>query len=373
MFVNNRFFSSTQVGFSENVSRLLQNISKKERILTISIFGLVEKDEYRSNLEIIEHSVRQAFVRLPLLSYIAQSPENENTLIAEVCYLSDEISLTAVSHNEIAEGRYLTIKTNEFSALLVEGILADDISKPLGVQSSAVFGKIRKIMETSSMPVQSIVRQWNYIGQITSEENNRQNYQEFNNERARFYKGCAWENGFPAATGISMNINILLVSLMAVEFHNETQILPVDNSMQLAAHRYSETVLGSSTEKQTPKFERAKLIVKGQSACCFISGTAAILGEKSMDNDCLKAQTSQTISLIRHLISPENRKVNGIDFSSELKMVHLRVYVKQSADFEKVREVVEAELPGINVFYVCAPVCRDELLVEIEGVAITES
>ena len=78
----------------------------------------------------------------------------------------------------------------------------------------------------------------------------------------------------------------------------------------------------------------------------------------------------QTISLIRHLISVENIKENGIDFSGELKIVHLRVYVKHAADFQKVREVVEAELPGINVFYVCAPVCRDELLVEIEGVAL---
>ena len=373
LFVNYRSFSATNACFSETVFKLLNNIPEKEKVLTINVFGLVTADDYLPNLELIGQTAQQIFGRLPLLSYIAQSPENEHTLIAEVGYLPDTLSISAVNYHDFHAGRYFTIETKEFSALLVEGVMSGNIQQSIAEQSSDVFNKIQQILHAASMPTENIVRQWNYIGHITSVENNKQNYQEFNNERARFYATAKWENGYPAATGISMDIHAVIVSFIALRFHNNSTVFPVNNSLQQAAHRYSIAVLGNSEKKETPKFERAKLIVTGNSACCFVSGTAAILGEKSLINIDIETQTRQTISLIRHLISTENLKENGINFSDELKIVHLRVYVKETADFKVVRSVLEAEFPGISVFYVCAGVCREELLVEIEGIAITES
>jgi len=372
LFVNYQSFSATCELFSETVYQLFGSISQKERVLTINVFGGITDGEYLSKSEIIRQKAQQVFGRLPLLSYIAQMPENEHTLIAEVGYLAEGISTLAVCYHKIPAGRYLTTETDDFSAILIEGMMSDQLRKPIAEQSFDILNKIQKILKTVSMPVENIIRQWNYIGHITSVENNSQNYQEFNNERALFYASTNWKDGFPAATGISMDIHAVIVSLIAVQFHNNTRILPVDNSLQLAAYRYSKTLLGKSEKKQTPKFERAKLIITGQSACCFISGTAAILGEQSLTNVNVKTQTSQTIALIRHLISTENLKENGINFSCELKIVHLRIYVKETADFEAVCQVVEAEFSGISLMYVCAGVCREELLVEIEGVAMTE-
>ena len=139
--------------------------------------------------------------------------------------------------------------------------------------------------------------------------------------------------------------------------------------MQKAAHLYSETVLGSSCIKQTPKFERAKIIITKDSAYCFISGTAAIIGEDSRNYDDIKLQTLQTVSLIKHLISEENLLINRIELVGKLKIEHLRIYVKRPHDFAIVQQILDAEFPGVNAFYVCACVCRDELLVEIEGIA----
>lgn len=373
LFVNYHSFSATCDQFSEAVYQLFLSIPKMEEVLTINLFGKVTDNDYLPKFDIIRLTAQRVFGRLPLLIFIAQMPENENTLIAEVGYLADGINASDVCYHEIPDGRYLTIKTTDFSAILIEGMMSDQLSKPIAEQSFDILNKIQKILKTVSMPIENIIRQWNYIGHITAVENNCQNYQEFNNERARFYASTNWTNGFPAATGISMDIHAVIVSLIAVEFHNTTQIFPVDNSLQLAAYRYSETLLGKSEKKQTPKFERAKLVVSGQTACCLISGTAAILGEHSITNVTVGTQTSQTIALIRHLISTENLKENGINFSGELKIVHLRIYIKNAADFEAVRQVVEAEFPGISMLYVCAEVCREELLVEIEGVAMTES
>ena len=373
LFVNYRSFSAASAGFSETVKHLLEKITEKEKVLTISIFGLVSEANYLPNLELIKQSAQQIFGRLPLLSYVAQSPKNKNSLIAEVAYLSGSISQAAVSYHEFPAGRYLSIETNDFSALLVEGLMADKLSNNIAVQSSDVFGKLQQILQACSMTPENIIRQWNYIGHITGIEHNSQNYQEFNNERARFYSTSGWVNGYPAATGISMDIRAVIVSAIAVKYHDNSTVFPLNNSLQLAAHCYTESVLGESARKETPKFERAKLILSGKSASCFISGTAAILGEKSLNKYDVENQTLQTIELIRHLISAENLKENGIDFSGKLKIVHLRVYVKLATDFDKVRRVLEAEWPGVLAFYVCAGVCREELLVEIEGLAVSEN
>ncbi len=371
--INYCSFSVSYAGFSENVYQLLKSISKKDKVLTINIFGCITTEKYWFNYEIIKQTTQQIFGRLPLLSYIAQSSENENTLIAEVGYLADKISLSAISYHSIPAGRYLIINTDKFCALLVEGLISPNFQDSIAKQSLDVFNKIQLILDTVSMPIENIVRQWNYIGHITEVEENSQNYQEFNNARSMFYKSANWTNGFPAATGISMDIHAVSVSFIALKFHSNSVVFPLNNSLQLAAHRYSQTVLGKSVKKETPKFERAKLIVSANSSYCFISGTAAILGEKSINKLTASEQAWHTIQIIRHLISQENLSANGIDKVYDLKIVHLRVYVKVSSDIEAVRNILETELPAVNVIYLCAGVCREELLVEIEGIAITKN
>lgn len=370
-FIQYCFVSVSNDDFSESVSKLFNNISEKEKVLTISVFGEVTENEYFLKAEIIRKTALEIMGQLPLVCFIAQSPQDKKSLIAEVGYLADSISMSCVTYHESPVGRFLTINTPKFSTLLLEGIMADNMLEAIGKQSISIFNKIKQMLELVSMPVENIVRQWNYIGNITAIENNRQNYQEFNNARTDFYGAVKWKKGFPAATGISMSIRKVMVSLIAIQFHDNSTVYPLNNSHQLAAHFYSAKMLGESDCKHTPKFERAKIIDSGSSTCCFISGTAAIKGEESKNSGDIEGQTLRTISLIRHLISRENLKENGIDVEGKLKMAHLRVYVKQPEDFEKVREVVETELPGISAFYVCAGICRDELLVEIEGIATT--
>ena len=54
-------------------------------------------------------------------------------------------------------------------------------------------------------------------------------------------------------------------------------------------------------------------------------------------------------------------------------LTRLRAYVKRAADIPTVREVCEARLGPIPALYVKADVCRDELLVELEGALVSSS
>ena len=68
LFVNYHSFSATCDLFSETVYQLFSSIPKKERVLTINVFGGVTDDDYLSKSEIFRLTAQQVFGRLPLLS-----------------------------------------------------------------------------------------------------------------------------------------------------------------------------------------------------------------------------------------------------------------------------------------------------------------
>ena len=123
--------------------------------------------------------------------------------------------------------------------------------------------------------------------------------------------------------------------------------------------------------KSTPKFERAKVIQTNRGAVCFVSGTAAIRGEQSVDASSVREQTIKTIENIEHLVSKENLVRYGCQ-PYELKYAQLQVFVKYAEDYQQVKQVVEQAYPQLSVVYTIADVCRAELLVEIEGILISQ-
>lgn len=86
----------------------------------------------------------------------------------------------------------------------------------------------------------------------------------------------------------------------------------------------------------------------------YLSGTAAIRGEVSLAEADVVAQLRITLENIRHLIGDASMKL-------------LRVYLKNENDYNKVHDSLEGE--EICISYLLADVCRDELLIEIEGIA----
>ena len=89
-----------------------------------------------------------------------------------------------------------------------------------------------------------------------------------------------------------------------------------------------------------------------------------------MDMSSARLQTIQTIENIEHLVSKENLAKFGCK-AYELNPVNLRIYVKNEGDYGQVRTVIEERYPDVPVVYTVADVCRQELLVEIEGILIS--
>lgn len=362
---------------------LLLSAAHGEKVVRLILFTVcTNNQEYQSQRSFLEQWVSAHFASpRPIVSLVAQKPL-VGELVLEVHSLPETISAEmAATDSEIAQkadvtieerftssARYLRITGHNYREVIAGGLCADDLNLPVRKQSEQAFRKAEEILEAEQMNFGDIVRQWNYLEGITDVANGNQCYQDFNDIRSQFYTFSEWVSGYPAATGIGTQHGGVLIDFNAV--CGEIEIIPLDNDWQRAAHVYSDEVLIShraSKEKETPKFERGKSLSDHQQEMIYISGTAAIRGEESMVTGDVLSQTEITLENIQHLIGLKEGRERLPEQSCKLEL--LRVYLKYEADASVVKEDLDKLCPDVPVAYLYADVCREELLVEIEGIA----
>ncbi len=351
------------------IKSALEGISS-DRVCGIVFCGVSDVEEYHQSLHNIKSAVYEVLGRKVPVTLIPQYLLPKGGLSVDVYTLEGSAKIDIAEKDGVCYGM---VENDEESLLFVEGIPSSDFAKSVRLQSDEVFAKLEATLSMYNFNVDDIVRQWNYIGSIVACRDGKQNYQEFNDARTYYYGKGGWRNGYPAATGIGAHGEGIIVGGIAFKRADQKGVYPIDNPLQIAAHVYSKKVLiddDKNAIKSTPKFERAKLIETSCGACCFVSGTAAIRGEESMDASSAKLQTIKTIENIEYLVSKDNLVRFGCA-PYDLKYVQLQVFVKYEKDYAEVKEVVEKFYPNMPVIYSIADVCRSELLVEIEGILIS--
>lgn len=371
------YYFSNNNRFKDQVIEILEQINPKEKVLRIVFFGSTSDTRYEQELALIKELAQIYFgKKYPLISYITQPVLGDNKLAAEVHYHPATLCDTPPVYLHKEDVRYLLLKTPTNKTIMIEGVRGGNLKDSVRKQSDEVFRKIEFILTKEGFDISDITRQWNYIGGITNFEGSVQNYQAFNDSRSLFYEKANWtKHGYPAATGIGMECGGVVVELIASRLQTDFgKINAIDNPLQIAAHNYSqEVLLGKEDERlsqrSTPKFERAKTIWSEAGYTCFVSGTAAIRGEESLADANIHQQTLLTIENINHLVSIQNQQKYGAKLKAEAEVSSVRIYVKKPEDYECVWRETELNWGPLPALYVLADVCRDELLVEIEGVA----
>jgi enamine deaminase RidA (YjgF/YER057c/UK114 family) len=363
------YYQTAKPDFKTAIHDLLKNIPSKEKCLSLVFFGNTDIKCYIADCEEITQVIFEHFPTLPLITFIPQPLCSPQTFGLEVTQYKND---TEFEFKQLRDTRYVVFNSEWGKTILIEGVKADSLLLDYTSQCNSVFDKISSVFNLENIGVQHIVRQWNYVGDITDFENGNQHYQLFNNARSEFYKNVDFPNGYPAATGISMSLKSIFVSVLAIVPTSETIIAAIDNSLQIPAYNYSETVLveGKTNHlKTTPKFERGKYITNGKSRIFYVSGTAAIRAEQSTNPNEAALQTRQTVENINFLISNENIQRYTIEKNVYLSLNSIRVYVKRCQDYAAIKAEVEKAWPNVTAIYLLAEVCRTELLVEIEGIA----
>ena len=373
------FLQVAKAPFKEMLMQLLAEYRAVYTPVRMVIFDApVDNKEYVTRFACIKEAVKELFKeKQPSVSYVAQPPQTMG-LVMEV----HEVQLTEQDHIEyriLEDLPYITIEREGCKRLFLSGVTGDVLRQNIREQSHGVFSRIAGVLETEGMPVSSIIRQWNYIEKITAcDATGHQHYQDFNDVRSLFYNGVEWTTGYPAATGIGTQWGGIMIDVDALLCKDgSVRVLGVDNPLQIAAHAYSQNVLlgekdAALPQKTTPKFERAKAVWKEDHGFIYISGTAAIRGEQSLEGVGIEEQTLITLENIDYLVSNENLQRAGIPVTKKGELTNFRVYVKYWKDLDKVRRILEAKYPKLPVIYTLTDVCRSELLIEIEGVGLLQ-
>lgn len=370
--------------FSEQVDSCIAQLSsvtdprdEQNRVITQQTFFIAadNREEYEERASLIRGKLSfLAENGFPATSIVAQHPAAGCEVVLElICTRVGEGK--QVIYNKHRGIPYTVVDHGSYKVLYASGMMgaADD---SIMEATEKAFKSALGILESEDMGIDHIVRQWNYvedIAHVKDPANTTQNYQVFNDVRARYYEQGSFEKGYPAATGIGMNTGGVIIGFIAVSSAPEVVVSPIRNPSQIDAHCYSKELLvgketGIMAGKCTPKFERAKLLKLDGKSYIYVSGTAAIIGEDSMHPEDVEGQTLTTIDNINELFSMKNQKVLGLDFDfSSIHFSHLRVYVKHLEDIPCVRELCQQKLKCKSSLYLQSDICREELLVEIEG------
>ncbi len=347
----------------------LKQINSGKKVFKLNFFIDVNScgdyQEFKGN---VKTKLAKTFDEELVLSFIAQAPLTCKIIIEAFYYDPSLWKAQYISLN----GNSAALFVNDSSQILI-GTVQSNSEESCKVDSENAFKNLSTIFTKAGFSVNSIVRQWNYLEDIVGFDGEEQRYQEFNDVRSIYYGDAFLENGYPAATGIGMSYGGVIIEFVAVNSEDYVLTKPVDNPGQIAAHVYSDKVLVGQecVLKTTPKFERARFFQYDDKKLIFISGTASITGEKTVGVGDPELQTEVTIQNIQRLYSRE--VLQGLSENVlHPKYGHARVYVKNREDFKVIKGTFEKHYGNLPVVYIIADICREDLLVEIEGKVILE-
>jgi enamine deaminase RidA (YjgF/YER057c/UK114 family) len=372
------------ISFHEQMTdciRQIDEIKKDNNILQLTFFirsgsntdySVKKKDILKLLHEHLGHDI-------PSASVVGQIPD-KTELSVELVFLSKSIDYIKIRHKIVDHVTYTLVESDAEKAIFAGGIASDEfLFRERSAQAEAAFSIMGRILKQEGMSFANVIRQWNYVEDIdgfdSQTEERIQNYQSLNDVRSKYYATAQFVNGYPAATGIGMDSGGIILEFYANKPFVKEEIKPIKNPQQKDAYEYSEQVLVGNhlhiqNKKTAPKFERAKFISAENDKIIFVSGTASIKGEVTIGIGDVALQTKTTIENIRNLISHENLTTNQIlNNYNTLQFSSIRVYVKYASDMDTVREICDASFPEVQINYLVADICRDALLVEIEGIA----
>jgi enamine deaminase RidA (YjgF/YER057c/UK114 family) len=355
------------------LSGIIDTAKNTLRPVKLNVFiSVSETPEYISIRQEVLKSVIDTFGgRAPAVSVTVHPPQRPWKVIVEALFLASPPGEAVTKYFKSMP--YVVINTawgkEVWGAGLGSGYFHDDIRKA----SENSFDQAVALLSEEGMALDNIIRQWNYIGNILEIRNGFQHYQVFNEVRSEYYARHRSVTGYPAATGIGMKAESVIIDFCAVQPEGSVNIKGLSNPNQVNAYEYRQNVLkgvkdSGKSMKQPPQFERALIMASGGKAVLYVSGTASIIGQATIGKNDVSEQTLVTLENIKKLTDAERiSQVLPESAGHSLKFSLLRVYVKSQDDFAKVRRVCEEHFPDVPAVFIEADVCRKDLLTEIEA------
>lgn len=224
-------------------------------------------------------------------------------------------------------------------------------------QVQALYESLRHIARAAGFP--HLLRVWNYFPDIARARAGLDRYKRFCRARATALANLVAQahTELPAASAVGTRGGNLVVYFLAGVAAGRQ----CENPRQVSAYRYPPQY-----GPRSPSFARATLTADGR---LLISGTASIVGHESRHIGDVSAQLEETLENLRALIAAAARDKHAA-FTGLEDLRQVKIYLRHAHDYELVARRLRTVLhPQAQCLYLLADICREELLLEIEGVA----
>jgi chorismate lyase / 3-hydroxybenzoate synthase len=208
-----------------------------------------------------------------------------------------------------------------------------------------------------------LIRVWNYVPEINRDTHGSERYRQFNSGR----QAALLANGRPVTGNVSAACALgAAVGSPLVVYFLASRSAPtfIENPRQMSAYNYPPQYGARS-----PAFSRAAVLHEPDGMTLFISGTASIVGHRTVHAGDTAAQTRETLTNIEALLAEANRVTGSEEFT--LETLACKVYVRCPSDLPVVQAELRAALGAAAcAVYLQADICRRDLSVEIEATAM---
>lgn len=243
------------------------------------------------------------------------------------------------------------------------GALSRPASGNLEELARAHFAALLELVAERGYP--HLVRVWNYLPGINEGGGDFERYRRFNAGRARAFEdrfgATAAESLFCASSAVGTPGARLGTAFLATR----APALHLENRRQVPAARYPRRY-----GPRAPSFSRATLVSGPAGAALFVSGTASIVGHETVHPGSLERQIDETLRNLDAVIE-EARRLAPWRIPALHGFAQVKVYLRYAGQADAARARLAARLPGGDAtIFLEADICRADLLVEIEGIAL---
>lgn len=226
----------------------------------------------------------------------------------------------------------------------------------LGRATTRAYRRIDLLLRSLGYPCW--LRMWNFVSHINRGEGDAERYRQFSQGRHNaFALKPGFESRLPAATAIGTRDSGMTVYFLAARDPAEQ----VENPRQVSAFRYP-TAYGPTG----PSFSRATLKHWVDGIHLFVSGTASVVGHRSLHPGDALAQLDETSRNLDALL----RQAAVLQPAAEpFRASTLKIFVRPQQHLPSLLARARQLLgPQVPLLCLAGDICRRDLLIEIEGV-----
>lgn len=225
------------------------------------------------------------------------------------------------------------------------------------------YCKILHHLQDSGYPY--LWRVWNYFPRINADQDGLERYRRFCVGRHQALANAlpGFPFSLPAATAVGTRSGPLQIMFLA----GTKPAQHLGNPRQLNAYEYP-----SEYGPRSPSFARATLFRSEGDSLLFIAGTASVVGHATQHIGQAGEQTRESIQNLLAVLEHAG-SIAEADLLDMPDRAMYKVYVRDADSLFEIRSALQqSPLLSRHLLFLQGDLCRKELLVEIEGLIITD-